>query len=61
MDGAGGMMRAFVAVGGLVLTCVGLILTFSTWTVDGWTVLAGVGVGLLLLDQRLDERGSHEH
>jgi hypothetical protein len=29
--------------------------------VDGWTVLAAVGVGLLWLDQRLDERGSHEH
>jgi hypothetical protein len=54
------MMRAFVAVGGLVLTAVGLIVTFSTWTVDGWTVLAAVGVGLLWLDQRLDERGSHE-
>jgi hypothetical protein len=52
------MIRAFVTVGGLVLTAVGLIMTFATLTVNGWWVLAAVGVGLLWLDQRLDERGA---
>ena len=30
-----------------VLIGAGLIVTFSTWTVDGWTVLAAVGVCVL--------------
>ena len=41
-----------LSLAGLILTATGLLVTFSTWTVDGWTVLALVGVGMLHADQR---------
>lgn len=44
-------LLAFLLIG------VGLIVTFSTWTVDGWTVLAAVGVGVLGATIRAEEKG----
>ena len=42
-------MRGFLMCLGLALVTVGLLFTFCTWTVDGYTVLAVVGV-LILAD-----------
>lgn len=41
------MMRGLMVLLAFVLIGVGLIVTFSTWTVNGWTFLAAVGVGVL--------------
>lgn len=49
------MMRAFLAGGGLILTVVGLAVSWATVTVDGWTVLAAVGVGMLWIDWRIEK------
>ena len=50
------MMRGLIVLAGLILTAVGLIVTFTTWTADGWTVLALVGVCLLGWDQAIEAR-----
>lgn len=42
-------------LGGL-LFAVGIFHTMFTWTVDGWTVLAGVGVWVVRLATRRVER-----
>ena len=52
------MMRAFLALGGLILTAVGLIVTFSTGVVNGWAVLAVIGVGMLAIDQHLERKSA---
>lgn len=49
------MFRAVAAFAGFILTLTGLLVTFTTWTVDGWTVLAGVGVALLAVDLLVEE------
>lgn len=49
-------MRAVGAALGLILTVTGLIVTFTTGNVDGWTVLAAIGVALLWNDLRIEQR-----
>lgn len=49
-------MRAVAAFAGFVLTTVGLIVTFSTLTVNGWTVLALIGFGLIANDLRIESK-----
>lgn len=49
------MIRAVAAFAGFILTLTGLLVTITTLTVDGWTVLAGVGVALLALDLLVEE------
>lgn len=49
------MIRAVAAFAGFILTLTGLLVTFTTLTVDGWTVLAGVGVALLAVDLLVEE------
>ena len=51
-------MRGVLALAAVLLTAVGLAMTVFTLTVSGWTVLAGVGVGLLVWDLWLEERAS---
>jgi chloramphenicol 3-O-phosphotransferase len=50
------MLRALNALAGLTLVAVGLIHTFATWTVDGWTLLAVVGVVMVGVDLCIEER-----
>lgn len=44
-------MRGLLILTALAFFAVGMIVTFSTWTVDGWTVLALAGVLLLGYEQ----------
>jgi hypothetical protein len=53
------MIRALNALAGLVLIAVGLIVTFATWTVNGWTLLAVIGVCMVGVDLCLEEREYH--
>jgi len=50
------MFRALNAIVGGLLFTVGIFLTMFTWTADGWTVLAAVGVALIWVDTVLEER-----
>ena len=50
------MMRAFLVLAGLALTSVGLIVTFSTGIVNGWAMVAVVGVVLLGIDLYIEQR-----
>jgi hypothetical protein len=50
------MFRALNAIAGLGLIAVGLIVTFTTWTVNGWTLLAVIGVCMVAVDLCLEER-----
>jgi hypothetical protein len=49
------MFRALNAIVGGLLFTVGIFLTMFTWTADGWTVLAFVGVGLIAVDLMIEE------
>ena len=49
-------MRAFLVLAGLALTSVGLIVTFSTGVVNGWAMVAVVGVVLLGIDLYIEQR-----
>lgn len=40
-------MRAFLGGGGLILTVVGVVVSWVTLTANGWAVLAAVGVLML--------------
>lgn len=44
------MIRGLNVLTGFILALVGLIVTFATFTVNGWTVLAAVGVLMLAGD-----------
>lgn len=48
-------MRGVLTCLGLALIAVGLLFTFATWTVDGFTVLALVGVLILAEVWRREE------
>jgi hypothetical protein len=50
------MFRALLAVAGAALFMVGILHTIFTWNPDGWTVLAAVGVALIWVDTRVEER-----
>lgn len=47
-------MRGLNVLAGVLLFAVGMVVTFTTWTVDGWTVLAAVGCLMLGADLYLD-------
>lgn len=49
-------MRALNAFAGFILITIGMIVTFATWTADGWTALALVGVLMLATDLVLEDR-----
>lgn len=51
-------MRGVLALTSVLLFLVGIGGTVVTWSANGWTVVAGVGVGLLVWDLWLEERAS---
>jgi hypothetical protein len=55
------MIRGLNALTGLLLTAVGLVVSLCTMTVDGWTVLALVGVCMCAWDLHLEERQANGH
>lgn len=50
------MIRALLVLAGIALFVAGLIGTAVSFAVNGWTVLAGVGVCLLWVDVVLEDR-----
>jgi hypothetical protein len=52
------MFRALNAFVGFTLTLVGLTVTLTNWTTNGWTVVAGVGVAMLAVEFWIEERSS---
>lgn len=49
-------MRAFLVLTGVALFVAGMVGTVVSFAVNGWTVLAGVGVCLLWVDLVLEDR-----
>lgn len=49
------MLRAINALAGVLLFTTGIIVTVSTLTVDGWTVLAGVGAVMVAIDLGVEQ------
>lgn len=46
------MLRGLLVLAGVVLVCVGVFVTYATLTVNGWLVLAVVGIFLIFGAQR---------